>query len=126
VLEHRAPFGDTPPLHIHHTEDEIFEILDGEFWFKIGDHEYKHSQGDIFLLPRGIPHSYLVESRGGGHWITITSKGDFERFVMAISRVATRPVLPEPKGKPSPEEMEQFAKTAGLYNIELVGPPLHE
>jgi hypothetical protein len=24
VLEHRASRGDSPPLHIHHDEDEIF------------------------------------------------------------------------------------------------------
>ncbi|GAA6758816.1 cupin domain-containing protein [Thermus oshimai] len=27
VLEHRAPFGDSPPLHVHHTEDEVFVVL---------------------------------------------------------------------------------------------------
>ena len=29
VLEHRASFGDSPPLHIHHDEDEIFHVLEG-------------------------------------------------------------------------------------------------
>jgi hypothetical protein len=27
VLEHRASQGDSPPLHIHHDEDEIFTFL---------------------------------------------------------------------------------------------------
>ena len=31
VLEHRAPFGDSPPLHLHQTEDEVFYVLEGEF-----------------------------------------------------------------------------------------------
>jgi quercetin dioxygenase-like cupin family protein len=28
VLEHRASQGDSPPLHIHHDEDEIFHVLE--------------------------------------------------------------------------------------------------
>ncbi len=34
VLEHRAPYGDSPPLHVHHTEDEIFQIVEGTFRFQ--------------------------------------------------------------------------------------------
>lgn len=30
VFEHRASQGDSPPLHIHHDEDEIFHVLEGE------------------------------------------------------------------------------------------------
>lgn len=29
VLEHQAPYADSAPLHIHHTEDEIFHVLEG-------------------------------------------------------------------------------------------------
>ncbi|MCB0689137.1 MAG: cupin domain-containing protein [Saprospiraceae bacterium] len=25
-----------PPLHIHHSEDEVFIVLEGEFRFRIG------------------------------------------------------------------------------------------
>src|SRR3954452_11263777 len=30
VLERRAPCGDSPPLHLHHGEDEAFYVLEGE------------------------------------------------------------------------------------------------
>ena len=33
VLEHWAPHGDSPPLHVHEHEDEIFHILEGAFRF---------------------------------------------------------------------------------------------
>jgi uncharacterized cupin superfamily protein len=47
VLEHRAPFGDSPPLHVHHTEDEISHILEGEFPFKIAGEIIRCGPGRI-------------------------------------------------------------------------------
>jgi uncharacterized cupin superfamily protein len=55
ILEHRAPHGDSPPLHIHHTEDEVFHILEGEFRLKISEPEYRLSAGEILLAPKGVP-----------------------------------------------------------------------
>ena len=46
ILEHRAPHRDSPPLHIHHTEDEIFNVLEGEFLFMIDDQEHRLTAGE--------------------------------------------------------------------------------
>jgi quercetin dioxygenase-like cupin family protein len=51
VLENRAPFGDSPPLHIDHTEDEIFHSLDGEFRFQLGLEQRRCQAGAILLAP---------------------------------------------------------------------------
>lgn len=125
VLEHRAPCGDSPPLHLHRTEDEIFHILEGEFRFRVGDEERRGGPGETLLVPKGTHHTYRVESTGGGRWLTVTSKGDFERFVREISRAAERIELPEPAEAPTPEAMKALAVAADTYGIELVGPPLH-
>ena len=125
ILEHRAPHGDSPPLHIHHTEDEIFHVLEGEFLFKIGEQGYRLGAGEMLLAPKGIPHQYLVESVQGGHWLTVTVPGDFERFVRVMARPAERLELPEPAGAPSAEAVQALTETAAQYGIEIVGPPLH-
>lgn len=125
MLEHRAPFHDSPPMHIHHTEDEVFHILDGTFFFKANNEERRIAAGDTLLMPKGIPHSYRIDSSGGGHWITVTTKGDFEKLVLAISRPALQIRLPEPTGMPSAEDQEFLSKKAAEFNIEIVGPPLH-
>lgn len=57
ILEHRAPFGDSPPLHIHHTEDEIFQVLEGEFLFVIGGQEHQLRAGEMILAPKGVPRN---------------------------------------------------------------------
>lgn len=124
ILEHRAPFGDSPPLHIHHTEDEIFQVLEGDFLFVIGGQEHQLRAGEMILAPKGIPHQYLIQSKQGGRWTTTTVPGDFERFVHMMARPAERQALP-PAGAPSPEAIQHLTKTAADYGIEIVGPPLH-
>src|SRR6516162_6061820 len=39
ILEHLLPYGDSPPLHIHRTQDEVFHVLEGEIRLKLGDQE---------------------------------------------------------------------------------------
>lgn len=124
VLEHRARRGDSPPLHVHTTEDEVFIVLDGVFRFQLGEDERPGVAGDVLLAPKGTPHTYRVESEEG-RWLTITAKGDFERFVRAMGRVAERIELPEEGGPPSPEAIAALTETARRFGIEIVGPPLH-
>lgn len=124
LLEHHAPHGDSPPLHVHDNEDEVFHILEGELRFRIGGEEVRAAAGDSLLAPKRVPHSYRVESAGGARWLTIMSGGDFERFVRAFSRPAERSGLPDPSGPPTPEQAEAMAHACRQHGIELVGPPL--
>jgi quercetin dioxygenase-like cupin family protein len=123
VLEHRAPFGDSPPLHIHTTEDEVFHILEGEFRLQVGQEKRRCQAGATLLAPKGVPHTYRVESPAGGRFLTVTAHTDFERFVQAVGGAAERPGLP-PAASPSPEAIKALTATAREFGIELVGPPL--
>ena len=125
VLEHHAYQGDSPPLHIHHTEDEIFVVLEGEFRFVIGSTEHRLKTGETILAPKGIPHAYKVESHNGGRWLTITTGHDFENFVKAVSSLAEGDTLPKRHGPPSEEFKSELSAKSAKYNIEIVGPPLH-
>jgi quercetin dioxygenase-like cupin family protein len=124
VLEHQVPAGDSPPLHSHRTEDEIFHILEGEFRMKVKDQEQRVGPGATFLAAKGVPHTYRAESPQGGRFLTVTARGDFERFVRALGRPAQRPGLPERAAAPSPEAIQALSKVAAQYGIDLVGPPL--
>jgi len=125
VLEHHAYYGDSPPLHIHHSEDEVFVVLEGEFRFIIGSKEHHLKVGETILAPKGIPHQYKVESGKGGKWLTITTGHDFENFVKAVSRPAQKNALPERKGPPTEAFKENLTAISANYNIEIIGPPLH-
>ena len=122
VLESRAPRGDSPPLHVH-EEDEIFHLLDGTMTIRVAGTDHVVSTGDTVLAPKGIPHTYRVES-DEARWLVITARGDFERFVREFSREASVPDLPEPAGPPTPAQQEALAEACRRHGIALVGPPL--
>jgi quercetin dioxygenase-like cupin family protein len=124
ILEHWAALGDSPPLHVHHSEDEVFQVLAGDLRFHVDGREQRAAAGDILLVPRGTPHTYRVESAEGAHFLTITCGREFERFVRAFGRPAERAGLPDPSGPPTPEQAEALAQACRQYGIELVGPPL--
>jgi len=124
VLEHRARHGDSPPEHVHSDEDEVFHVLVGRVRMQLAGKRLDLGQGDTVIAPRGIPHTYRVESQEGGHFLTITCKGSFERFVRTIGRPAARLELPAPGTPPTPEQMQAVTDIARRCGIEFVGPPL--
>ena len=123
VIEHWLPHGDSPPLHVHRNEDEIFHVLSGTLQLVVDGREIWANAGQTVLAPKGLPHSYRVESEGGAHVLTITHGADFERMVRAAGRPAQARVLPT-QATPSPEEIERLGRLCAQNNIDLVGPPL--
>ena len=124
ILEHLAPPGNSAPTHVHDDEDEIFHILEGSIRFRLADKESVLGKGDTAIAPRGVPHTYRVESADGARWLTVTCNKSFEQFVRATSRPAGRDALPPPAAPPSAEAMNEIRAIANRHGIEFVGPPL--
>lgn len=124
VIEHAAGRGDSPPLHVHVNEDEVFLILEGEFRFQVGNEERTGQAGDTVVARKGVPHTYRVES-DGGRWLTVTAHEQFEDFVRAMARTADTRELPPAGGPPSQEAIEALTAMAKRFGIEIVGPPMH-
>lgn len=124
VLEHHLPHGDSPPLHIHRDEDEVFHIVEGEFRFQIDDRQVRLTKGDTIIAPRGVPHTYRIDSPDGGRCLTVTCNRSFERFVRSVGRPATRDELPAQSPPPSAEQFDTVVNIARGCGIEFVGPPL--
>ena len=123
VLEHWAALGDSPPLHVHHGEDEVFHVLEGEVTYRVGGMSHRARAGDTVMAPKGIPHTYRVESPDGARMLTVT-RGPFESFVRTLGRPAETQGLPTPAGPPTSEQAEALARHCLAFGIELVGPPL--
>lgn len=124
VIEHCVPGGDSPPLHVHATEDEFFHVLEGEFRFQVEDRQETHGPGAMLLVPKGTRHTYRAESPEGGRFVTVTRGGDFEMFVREVARPAEREELPPRMGPPSEEAMKALVEIGGRYGIVFCGPPL--
>ena len=113
-----------PPLHLHRADDEAWFVLEGEMsFFVAGDDPIRVQAGAVAFGPRGIPHTYRVESDRAARWLAVCTPGEFERFVVAASRPAERPELPPPHEPPTEEEIAAVAALAAKHGIEVLGPP---
>ncbi len=118
VMEFLAPKNFAPPLHRHDVEDEMFYVIDGEIWFSSGDVDAVHRTGAVVWLPRGRPHTFQVRSEEA-RVLQVSAPAQFERFVAALGRPTSEPVLPEP------EEIDpgHVAEVCAQFSIEVLGPP---
>jgi quercetin dioxygenase-like cupin family protein len=119
LLENDVPQGDMPPLHVHHDEDEVFHVLDGEVTLFLPGQEVSLVTGETFRAPSDIPHTYRVESTTA-RLLVFCVPARFDGFVRAVSEFAPTEELP-PRGRPF--DPDAFAGTAAEYGIELLGPP---
>jgi quercetin dioxygenase-like cupin family protein len=51
------------PSHIHRYHDEVIEILEGEGDVVVGDETRKLKKGDVFFIPKGVPHELKMKCR---------------------------------------------------------------
>ncbi len=63
ILEHFVPYGSSPPLHFHRTEDEVFHVLEGEFRVRLQDQEHRLRAGDVRLIPKGPTPTALSQRK---------------------------------------------------------------
>src|SRR5918992_6157125 len=98
LAEERGRRGEMPPLHVHHRDDEAFYVIDGELSLFVADERLTLAGGQAALAPRGVPHSYRVESEEA-HWLVITTPAGFESFVREVAEPAPADELP-PAGRP--------------------------
>lgn len=45
-------------LHVHHSDDEAWIVLEGRLGFRVGEQEREIGQGESLLVTRGTAHSY--------------------------------------------------------------------
>jgi mannose-6-phosphate isomerase-like protein (cupin superfamily) len=46
------------PLHVHHSDDEAWYVLEGTLGFVVDDREVEAPAGSAVLVPRGTPHTW--------------------------------------------------------------------
>src|SRR5215471_5658976 len=113
VVEVNGPHGDMPPLHVHHTDDEVFHLLDGEMTLYVGAEQIRLGAGQTALAPRGVPHTYRIESAEGARVLVSSSPGGFDRYVAAIGGPAEGPGLPPVPIEPDLEAAAALAAESG-------------
>jgi mannose-6-phosphate isomerase-like protein (cupin superfamily) len=113
-----AQFG--PPLHIHHAEDEILQILEGTVRIVCGDADVIAGPGAFAYLPRGVPHTFWVQGNAPARMLAIFTPGGLEQMFTDSGEPTDAPQLPEGNGI-RPGGLEALTPQ---YNVEPIGPPL--
>jgi len=113
VMEETNRTKGGPPLHLHHAEDELFYVLEGEYIVQVGEQRSRLKTGDCVLGPRGIPHAFArVGESTGRLLISYAPAGKMEAFFNEITGIT-------PPGK--------YANDADMlraYGMEAVGPQI--
>ncbi len=124
VVEQRASTGYSPLLHRHRNHDELFHVLEGKFRLKVGDDELRLHADEMLLIPKGMPHTFIIESAEDGRWLDITVGTEYENFVRALARPAERLDIPPAGEDRSPENLLTNTMTAAQFGIDILGPGL--
>ncbi|WP_223385553.1 cupin domain-containing protein [Oricola cellulosilytica] len=112
VFEGRVPAGDGPPVHIHHNEDEVIHVIEGDYEFWLDGKTERAGPGRSVFLPRGVPHTFRVVGDRPGRNLAILTPGGFEEFFIKAAE----------QDLTIPEDMAAVVELAGLYGLEFVGP----
>jgi quercetin dioxygenase-like cupin family protein len=104
--------GRGTPLHVHHLQDEIFYVIEGEYYFQVGGEKYSLNVGDSIFLPRKVPHAWTQVSEKGKMMLTFQPAGKMEEFFVTMAALKNEPTI------------EEIAKIFAENEMQVVGPPL--
>jgi|SRR5262245_57504959 len=112
--------GFSPPLHVHHREDEAFWVLEGELSLRCGDRAFRAAAGSFVFLPRGVPHTFVVEGDAPARMLTLLVPGGGEGVFIEGGRPAEHDGLPPAQ----PPDIAALKAVSERYGAEIVGPPM--
>ena len=112
VESHDLPGGGPPP-HIHHREDETFQILEGEYEWVVGEKKFVAQAGTTIFAPRGIPHTYRYLGKTLGRLMCIITPSGFEGFFEAIGALTPQ----------QQQETPRVLEIAQQFGLEIMPPP---
>jgi quercetin dioxygenase-like cupin family protein len=111
VESHDVPGGGPPP-HIHHREDETFQILAGDYEFTVAGKSFVAGPGTTIFAPRGIPHTYRYLGTTPGRLMCVITPSGFEGFFEEIGALSSQ----------QQQDIPRVLEIAGKYGLEILPP----
>jgi quercetin dioxygenase-like cupin family protein len=113
--------GFSPPRHVHTREDEVFMVEAGAVTFWIDGRERAAGPGTTVYMPRGVPHTFRVDS-DGAVMLGVMTPGDFESLFRELGVPAQSRTLPPPGAVPF--DVARVMAAQEERGTRVVGPPL--
>lgn len=104
--------GRGTPLHVHFSQDEVFYVVEGEYYFQVGEEKFRIRAGDSIFLPMKVPHAWTQVSAKGKMTVLFRPAGKMEDFFLAVSAFPHDPTK------------EEMAKLFADNEMKIVGLPL--
>ena len=104
--------GRGTPLHVHHKQDEVFYVVEGEYYFQVGEEKFRAYAGDTVFLPMKVPHAWTQVSAKGKMTVLFQPAGKMESFFTSTAALDHEP------------SKEEIAKMFEANEMSVVGPPL--
>ena len=104
--------GGGPPPHIHHREDETFQIIEGDYEWTVGGKTFVAAKGSTVFAPRGVPHTYRYLGKSPGRLMCLITPAGFEGFFEDIDALTGQ----------QQQEISRVLEIARKYDLEI--PPL--
>lgn len=111
--------GTEPPRHVHDHEDETFIVMDGEVTFFISEMMIKAYPGEIVFAPRGVAHSFRIDTETAKFRLVITP-GKFDQFFWQQSTPYSAGDPIKPIGPPSPQALAGMMKLATDFGTRFI------
>jgi quercetin dioxygenase-like cupin family protein len=116
LFEDQLEQGKVTPLHLHPEADESMYLLDGEILIHLDGAERRVGAGGLAMVPRGMPHAFLVTSETA-RMLCLITPGIGQDFFFG----ASEPLVAGTTREVDFDRIRQSAGTNG--GIEILGPP---
>jgi mannose-6-phosphate isomerase-like protein (cupin superfamily) len=122
LFEVTSPPQSPPGPHIHHREDEIYYVLEGEFEFLDQDRTFTAGAGSLVYLPKDRLHSHTNPGDVPAKALVLYTPAGVEGWIEEGGKPAPDPTSPPPPSE-VPELIERLVATAPKYGAEVPPPP---
>ena len=96
IVEHTLEpglMGAVP--HLHHNEDEVSHVLEGELTVQLGNEVVTARPGEIVVKPRGQFHAFWNAGTGTVRFLEVIAPGGFVHYFEELAAIITVDAPPD-------------------------------
>ena len=100
-----------PPLHVHLFQDEWFYVVEGAYFFQVGEDTFELKAGDTIFLPRNVQHAFVQLTPKARMMVTYLPAGKMEDFFKTTAQWTVAP------------SKDEITKAFTDHDMKITGPP---